>query len=124
MHCYACAYPEYIQLIFVDGHVASARSLLISDLVDALVTLVIITVKAWTYLGSEVKSQVAVVLQTVLDEEGNLVGQAQLNVVGQTAGLAKVDQVLERECEGDGLGEVDLNVVFIVLHVGVAAQLD
>jgi hypothetical protein len=77
-----------------------------------------------TYLGGQVKSQVAVVLQTVLHQEGNLVGEAQLDLVGQTAGLAEVDQVLERESERDGLGEVNLNVVLGVFDVGVAAQLD
>lgn len=52
-----------------------------------------------TYLGCEVKPQVAVVLQTVLDEEGHLVGQAQLDLRRQTAGFAEVDEVLEREGE-------------------------
>ena len=48
-----------------------------------------------TNLGREVEPQVAVVRQTVLNKQRNLAGQAQLDVVGQPAGLAEVDEVLE-----------------------------
>ncbi|KAI6875770.1 Proliferating cell nuclear [Hortaea werneckii] len=44
--------------------------------------------------------------------------------VTETAGFAEVDKVLEREGQGDWLGQVDLNVAVWLLHVGVRAQRD
>jgi hypothetical protein len=76
------------------------------------------------YLGREVESQVAVVHQAVLDKQRDLAGQAELDRVGQTAGLAEVCEVLEREGEGDGLCEVDLDRVFGLLHVAALPELD
>jgi hypothetical protein len=77
-----------------------------------------------TYLGREVEPQVAVVRQTVLDEQGNFAGQAQLDGVGQTAGLAEVCEVLQGEGKGDGLGEVDLDGVLGLVYSAVLPELD
>jgi hypothetical protein len=76
------------------------------------------------YLGREVEPQIAVVLQAILDKQGNLARKAQLDGVGQTASLAEVDQVLEGEGEGDGLSEVNLNVLALLVYVGVLSELN
>jgi hypothetical protein len=77
-----------------------------------------------TDLGCEVEPQVAVLRQGVLDKQGHLAGQAELNAVGEAAGLAEVDEVLQREGEGDGLAEVNGNVLAGLFDVGVLSQLD
>jgi hypothetical protein len=63
-------------------------------------------------------------LQTIFDQQRDLVGQAKLDLIGQTAGFAEIDKVFERECEGDGLCQVDIDVVFGLINIGVAAQVD
>lgn len=63
------------------------------------------------YLGCEVEPQVAVALKAVLDQEGDLVGEAQLDRFGHAACLAEVDQILQREGKGHGLGQINLDVV-------------
>lgn len=78
----------------------------------------------WSYLGSEVESEVAVVCQGVLDHERHISRQAQLNSARKAAGLAEVDQVLEGESEGDGLTELNVDVHFVFLDIGVLAQSD
>ena len=70
-------------------------------------------------LWSEVEPQIAVVGESVLDKEWYFVAQAELNLRTETAGLAEVDQVLERECEGDGFTQVDLHVLGLVVDVGM-----
>lgn len=45
-------------------------------------------------------------------------------MAAETGGLAEVDEVLEREGEGDGLAEVDLDVLGLVVDVGVLAKSD
>ena len=77
-----------------------------------------------TNLWCQVESQIAGASQTVLDQQGDLVRQADLDSVGQGLGFAKVDEVLEREGQGYGLGELNLNVVLLLLDVLVAAQSD
>lgn len=77
-----------------------------------------------TYLGREIEPQVAVVCKAVLDEERNLAGQAQLDGVGQTAGLAKVCEVLQGEGEGDRLSKVDLDGVLGLVDGAVLPELD
>lgn len=76
------------------------------------------------YLGCKIEPQVAVALEAVLDEERHLVREAQLDLIGHAACLAEVDKVFQRECEGHGLGQIDLNVVLWLLHIGVASQLN
>jgi hypothetical protein len=76
------------------------------------------------YLGREVESQVAVVHQAVLHKQRDLAGQAELDRVRQAAGLAEVGEVFEREGEGDGLCEIDLDGVFGLLHVAALPELD
>ena len=76
------------------------------------------------YLGCQIEPQVAIALETVLDEKRHLVGETQLDLIGHAACLAEVDKVLQRECERYGLGQIDLNVVLWLLHIGVASQLD
>jgi triosephosphate isomerase len=46
------------------------------------------------YLGGKIEPEVAVVLQAVLHEEGYLVGQAELDLIGQAASFAEVHEVL------------------------------
>lgn len=77
-----------------------------------------------TDLGRKVEPQVAVLRQGVLNKQGHLAGQAELDAVGQAAGLAEVDEVLQREGEGDGLAEVDGDVLAGLFDVGVLSQLD
>lgn len=77
-----------------------------------------------THLGREVEPQVAVVRQSVLDEQRNLARQAQLDRLRQPAGLAEVDEILQGEGKGDGLAEVDLDVLTGLVDVGVLPQLD
>lgn len=77
-----------------------------------------------TNLWCQVESQIASASQTVLDQEGHLVRQADLDSVGQGLGFAEVDEILEREGQGNGLGELNLDVVLLLLDVLVAAQGD
>jgi hypothetical protein len=76
------------------------------------------------YLGGEVEPQIAVVLYTVLDEQGNFAGQAKLHRVGQTTGLAEVCEVLQGEGERHRLGQVDLNVLAGLVYAAVLPELD
>jgi len=79
-----------------------------------------------TYLGREVEPQVAAARQGVLDQQGHLVRQADLDLGCKSGRLAEVDQVLEGECKGDGLAEIDLNgiVLLILLNGGMLSQRD
>ena len=76
------------------------------------------------YLWRQIEAQEAVVGQSVLDEQRDLVAQAQSHLRAQAAGLAEVDQVLEREGERDRFAEVYLDILCLVFHVGVRAQSD
>lgn len=73
------------------------------------------------YLGGEVEPQITVSGNGVLNQEWNLVGQAQLHGLGEASSLAEVCKVLEGECQGDGLGKLDINVRLGLLHVGAAS---
>ena len=77
-----------------------------------------------TYLRGQVEPEIAVVGQAVLNEQGNLVAEAELHLAAETGGFAEVDEVLEREGQGDGLGKTDLDVLLGVLDVGVLTQGD
>ena len=74
------------------------------------------------YLWSQVEPQIAVVCQSVLHKQWDLIAQAEPDLRTQAAGLAEVDQVFERECEPDWLAEVDLDVLSLVFDVGVWPQ--
>jgi hypothetical protein len=74
-----------------------------------------------TYLGGEVEAQVTTA-KRILNQERNLLGQVQPYGAGQVGGLAEVDEVLEGEGQGDGLGEVNGNVLLGLLDVGVLAD--
>jgi hypothetical protein len=76
------------------------------------------------YLGREVEPQVAVVLQAILDQKRDLVREAQFDLAGQTTRFAEVDQVLQREGEGYGLGQVNLDVEVRLLNIRMTPQLD
>lgn len=45
-------------------------------------------------------------------------------MTAETGGFAEVDEVLEGESQGDGLGKADLDVLFGVLDIGVLAEGD
>lgn len=51
-----------------------------------------------TYLGSQVKSEIAASGKAVLNQQRNLVGEAKLYGLGETCSLAEVDEVLEGKC--------------------------
>ena len=73
-------------------------------------------------LGSKVESEVALARDLVLHQERDLVGEADVDLVGQSSSLAEVDKVLERECEGDRLAQFNLDLLLGLLEVGVAAK--
>ena len=77
-----------------------------------------------TYLRGQVEPEIAVVGKAVLDEQGDLVAEAELHLTAEAGGFAEVDEVLEREGQGDGLGKADLDVLLCVLDVGVLAKGD
>lgn len=76
-----------------------------------------------TYLGGEVEPQVTA-SKTVLNKQRHLLGQVQLYRAGQVGGLAEVDEVLEREGQGDGFGERDRDVLIGLVDVRVLADGD
>lgn len=71
-----------------------------------------------TYLRSKEESQVTA-SKSVLDQEGNLLGKAELHLSRQVGGLGEVDEVLEREGKGDRLGQRDRDVLVWLLDVRV-----
>jgi hypothetical protein len=77
-----------------------------------------------TYLGGEVEPQIAVVLDTVLNKQGDFARQAKLDRVGQPARLAEVRQVLQGERKGDGFGQVDFDILAGLVYAAVLPQLD
>jgi hypothetical protein len=77
-----------------------------------------------TCLRSQVESQVTASSQSIFNQQRNLVGQAELDRLGETGSLAEVDKVFERECQGDGFGEFDFDVEVWLLDVVVASQSD
>jgi hypothetical protein len=76
------------------------------------------------YLGGEVEPQIAVVLHAILDKQGHLARQAELNGVGQAASLAEVLEVLQGEGEGNGLSQVDRNVLLGLFYVADLPELN
>lgn len=62
--------------------------------------------------------------EIVLNKQRNLLRQAELDLGRQVRGLAEVDEVLEGEGKGDGLGERKRNVLVGLVHVGMLADGD
>lgn len=58
----------------------------------------------------------------ILNQERHFLGQVQPYRAGQVGGLAEVDEVLEGEGQGNGLGEVNGNVLLGLLDIGVLAD--
>jgi hypothetical protein len=77
-----------------------------------------------TYLWREVETQITASRQGVLDQQGHLVGEADLDLGRQRRGLAEVDEVLEGEGERDGLAELDLDRLVRLLDARVLPQRD
>jgi hypothetical protein len=73
-------------------------------------------------LGSKVESEVALTGDLVLHQERDLIGEADVDLVGQGSSLAEVDKVLERECEGDRLAQFNLDILLRLFEVGAAAE--
>ncbi|RJE16887.1 hypothetical protein PHISCL_10776, partial [Aspergillus sclerotialis] len=62
--------------------------------------------------------------EIVLNKQRNLLRQTELDLGRQVRGLAEVDEVLEGEGKGDGLGERKRNVLVGLVHVGMLADGD
>lgn len=78
-----------------------------------------------TYLWRQVESQIAVTLRKrIFDEQRYLVAQAQLDGRSEARCFAEIDEVFQREGQGYGLGEVDLDIAVRLLDIGVRAQRD
>ena len=75
----------------------------------------------WTDLWCQIESQVAIRSQAVLDQQRDFVRKAELDGARQTTCLAEIDQVLQRERQGNGLGERDVNVELWLLYVGMTS---
>lgn len=60
----------------------------------------------------------------ILHQQRDLVGEADADVVGQAGSLAEVDKILERECKGDGLLQLNFNVFLGLVHIGVTSEGD
>jgi hypothetical protein len=75
----------------------------------------------FTYLGGEVEAQVTAA-KRILNQQRHLLGQVQFYRRGQVGGLAEVDKVLEGEGQGNGLREVNGNVLVGLVDIGVLAD--
>ena len=62
--------------------------------------------------------------QSILHEQRYLIAEAQFHLTAQSARLAEVDQVFQRERQCDRLAERDFNVLVGLFHVRVRAQCD
>jgi len=74
-----------------------------------------------TYLGGQVESEVTASSQSILNQQRNLIGQAELNRLGKAGSLAEIYKVLEGEGQGDGFGEFDFDVKVWLLDIVVAS---
>lgn len=77
-----------------------------------------------TYLGRKIEPQIRASRNVVLDQQRHLVREADLDGAAQRARLAKVDEVLEREREGDGLAQLNLDILRGLVDIGVLAEGD
>lgn len=64
------------------------------------------------------------VLKGIFDQEWHLVGQADLDLVGESRGLAEVDKVFQRKCQRDRLAELNFDIQLGLINVGVASEGD
>lgn len=74
-----------------------------------------------TDLRSKEETQVTTA-QTIFNLQRHLLGKAELNLARQSSSFAKVDQVFERERQGDRLTELNANIIIGLLDVGVLAD--
>ena len=79
-----------------------------------------------TNLGSKIEAKEAVLAtgQGVFDQERDFVGKADLDLRRQASGFGETNEVLEGEAEGDGIGEINLDVHFWPVDIGMLAQGD
>ena len=75
-----------------------------------------------TCLRSQIESKVAASGQSVLNQQRDLIGKAELNRFGESSGFAEIDEVFEGECQGDGFGELDFDVEFRLFNIVVASK--
>lgn len=64
------------------------------------------------------------VLEGVFNQEWHLVGQADLDLVGEGRGLAEVDKVFEGERQRDRLAELNIDIQLGLVDVGMASEGD
>jgi hypothetical protein len=76
------------------------------------------------HLWCQVKSQITAASQSVLDQQRNIRRQAEFDSAGQPRGFAEVDEILEREAQGNRVCELDLDIQVRLLDVRVAAKCD
>jgi hypothetical protein len=74
-----------------------------------------------TYLRGQVESKITATSQSVLNQQRNLVGEAELHGLGKTRSLAEIDEVFKGECQGDRFCEFDFDVHFWLVDVCVAS---
>jgi hypothetical protein len=77
-----------------------------------------------SYLGCEVEPQVALILESVLDQQRHLTRKAKLDWVRQATGLAEVGQVLQREGKGDGLVHLNQDSLRLLFETRVLLEDD
>jgi hypothetical protein len=75
-----------------------------------------------TYLRSQVESEVTASSQSILYQQGNFVGEAELDRLGKPSRLAEVDEVFQGEGQGDGFSKFDFDVHLWLLDVVMASQ--
>jgi hypothetical protein len=74
-----------------------------------------------TYLWSEEESQVTTA-QGILDPQGHLLGEAQVDLVRQAGSFAEVDEVFEREGKSHGFRQLYRDILFGFLDICVLAD--
>lgn len=74
-----------------------------------------------TCLRSQVVSKVTASSQIVFNQQRDLVGEAELDRLGETSGLAELDQVFQGEGQGNGFGELDVDVQLGLVNIGMAS---
>lgn len=62
--------------------------------------------------------------KAILDKKRNLLGERQAHRAGEVGRLAEVDEVFERECEGDGFAENNRDVLVGLVDACVLADVD
>ena len=75
-----------------------------------------------TYLWCQVEPQITVVAERVFYEKWHFIAQAEPDLITETAGLAEVDKVFERESERNRFAEIDLHILCLVIDIGMRAK--